>query len=127
MCIRDRAMNLGRFGEIFRIDPRGMLIGDTPVSGMAVCVNRDSVMLLYLSESSDTYASMYATLGKALSPYAKDIEKSTLGNTEYSIYILTEKYGIAIGADGDRKVTLACLIDVRNLQGFLSLDSLIGN
>ena len=122
-----RSMNLGPFGEIFRIYPEDMMIGETPVSGMAGGVSNDSIMLLYMSESSDSYESLYATLDEALSRYAKDTEKSTIGSTRYSIYMLTERYGVAVAADDDRKISLACLLDIRNLQGFLGLDSLIGN
>ncbi len=120
-----KVMNLGPLGEVFSISPIKMAIGETPIKTMNVWINADSLMLIYLSESSSAYTSMYSTLENSLSQYAKNIERSNYGNFNYAIYMLSEDYGVAIGANEERQTSIACLLDVKNLHGFLNLDSFI--
>lgn len=119
--------SLGPFGEVYRISTENMTIGKTPIATMALCTNKDSLMLIYLSESTDSYYDMFESLDMALSRYSNTEDKHLLGKSNYRIHMLTNQYGIAIGTDQDRQISLACLLDIKNLQGFIGLGTLMGN
>lgn len=119
-----KSMQLGPFGEMIRIIQPDINIGGVSISGMGICVNDDAIMLIYQSEVSESYKDMYDVLCKALTNYAKDIDQPGSEDNRFSIFMITDRYGIAVGTDDIRQTALACLLDIKNLQGFIGFGNL---
>lgn len=122
-----RMTDVGVFGTVFSITPspsKSMAIGEVPISGIGVCVNNDAVMVIYRSEATDNYMKVAEILDRELKTYAKSTEKSGPADRPFNIYMITDTYGIAVGTNEAQKTPLICLLDIRNLKGFLGLGSL---
>ena len=124
-----RSIDMGVFGTMFSITPgpsNHMTIGDVPVIGIGACINNDAVMIIYRMESTDDYMTLPEKLGRELKPYVKSAERSGSESNLLTVYMLTDTYGIGVGTNEKQKTAMVSLIDIRNLLGFISLGSLIG-
>ncbi len=120
-----KKMSLGPLGEVFCIFPSDMKIGNTEIASLAIAVNKDYSMLAYQSKAAGDYKDMCRILDSALIKYAEKADKNVSGNGTFTIYMLSEQWGVAIGSDSIRKTSMAYLLDVKNLQNFIGLGNFI--
>ena len=120
-----KTMNLGPFGEVFRIIPKGMMIGETEIAGIAIALSNNYSMIIYQSSQTEKYDDMCKVLVEALNPYAKSIEMREYNHIKFSIFMLTDRLGIAVGANEATTTSIACLLDIENIRSFLGLGTLI--
>lgn len=120
-----KKMSIGPLGEAFGIFPTNMKIGETEIASVGIAVNSDYTMLTYQSKVSDDYQDMCRVLDKALKKYAVNADKNDTGNGSFTIYMLSDQWGVAVGSDDSRKVSMAYLLDIENLKGFIGLGNII--
>ncbi len=116
-----KKMSVGPLGEVFSIFPTNMKIGETEIASLGIAVNNDYTMLAYQSKESNDYQDMCRVLDSALRKYAVKADKNDTGNGSFIIYMLSEQWGVAVGSDDGRQVSMAYLLDIENLKGFIGL------
>ncbi len=116
-----KKMSMGPLGEVFSIFPTNMKIGETEIASMAIVVSNDYTMLTYQSKESDDYQDMCQVLDTALTKIAEKVDKNDTGNGSFTVYMLSEQWGVAVGSDDSRQVSMAYLLDIENLKGFIGL------
>ncbi len=117
-----KKMSMGPLGEVFCIFPTNMKIGETEIASVAMAVNNNYTMLMYQSKECDDYQDMCRVLDTILRKYAEKADSNDTGHGSFTIYMLSEQWGVAVGSDDNRKVSMAYLLDIENLKGFIGLD-----
>lgn len=120
-----KKMSMGPLGEVFCSFPINMKIGETEIASLAIAVNNDYTMLMYQSKESEDYDDMCRVLDTALRKYAEKGDRNDTGNGSFTIYMLSEQWGVAVGSDDSRKVSMAYLLDIENLKNFIGLGNII--
>lgn len=119
--------DLSIFGKVFRIVPDNMKIGGVALASMIISVGSDANMVIYTSEPSDDYMDLCKALDQELSPYTMKISQSAIGSDNLQVYMVGDKYGIAVGPDQKNKLAMVTLLDVKNLKAFCGLGGLFSD
>lgn len=121
-----KSMDFPILGHFFGIATKNFAIADVDISQIMILVQNDMNCIIYMSAPSDNYEDLAEYLEKSLAPYAIStgaLSASTDGR-EVPVYMLSDKYGVAVKSLADKKTVMFMLMDMKNLQGFLSLGSL---
>lgn len=116
-----RSLNLGNYGNAISVNPSDLNIGGVAVENLTILVQENMNGILYQSVSCDNYMDMYDFLEKSLQGFSKMSEKSLIPDLNINIYMLSDKYGIAINAINEHNTIMAMLMDMRNLKGFIGM------
>lgn len=123
-----KSMDFPILGHFIGIAPEKFVIADVEINQIMILVQNDMNGIIYISAPSDKYEDLAEYLEKSLAPYAisKGALSASSNGSETPVYMLSDKYGVAVKSLSDKKTVMFMLIDMKNLQGFLSLGSLFG-
>lgn len=117
-----KTLNLGVYGNVLSITPKDMTIGGVKVAKLMIFVQNDANGMIIQSEPSENYKDMADYIDAAMKDFktSSDAKESSAADN-FKTYMLGENYGISVGSMPDQKMSLAMLLDMKNLKGFLSL------
>lgn len=115
-----KTIDLGKYGRVISISPTDFHIGNTPISRLMIIIQKDMNGIIFQSAKDDNYKDMSTYLNRLLPNYAV----SSQNMQSYTTYMLDNTVGIVVGEFEKEKTSMAILMDMKNLQGFLSLQQI---
>lgn len=116
-------LNLGKYGNVFRVSPSKLDIGGVNVSQTMLVLNDSFNGVIYESEPCENYKDMYTYLCNSLKKYSVSDKKEDCQADDMSVFMLSDKYGIGLSMMNDRKISMAFLMDMKNLMEFMNLNA----
>lgn len=120
------SMDFPILGHFIGIAPKNIMIAGVDINQTMILVQNDMNGIIYISTPSDNYEDLAEYLEKSLAPYAisKGASSASSNGGNTPVFMLSDKYGVAVKSLADKKTVIFMLMDMKNLQGFLSLGSL---
>lgn len=114
-------LDLGEIGKVFSVKLPDSQLGGVPVNKAVLTLGKTFNSVMYESEPCDNYKDMCTYLGDYLKKFSKSSGDENYEGNQISVYMLSDKYGVGLLAMDDRKVSMAVLLDMKDLQGFMNL------
>lgn len=117
-----KTIDLGPYGKLFAFAPEAYTIAGVPIARFMILIQKDVNALIYQSASSENYKDMSDLLDNALTSISRGSEYGSSMNS-VNIHTLSDKYGVAVGSLDNKQISMAILMDIRNIKNFLSLSN----
>lgn len=115
-------LSLGDYGNIFRVIPTvPENIGGVKIRQTTIVLNDSFNGIMYESDSCDNYKDMYTYLCNSLKNYSIYNDNEDYQDNDMAVFMLTDKYGVGISLMNDKKITMAFLMDMKNLKKFMNM------
>lgn len=111
--------NLGSLGDSYFITPTDFKVDNVYMDNVFITIGDGMNYVMYISSPSDKYMDVFDYYNNICSRYSSEVG-SKYSSDSKKVYYISDEYGIAVGISEKKKTVIAMLIDLKNMEKFMS-------